>query len=273
MKNYQQKILLTAALSTTFLSSIVYCPVLWALPVALKTSSIKFTPPPPPPDRGAAGDRGAAASRGCGSGDEPLMALVPIYQQTINQNQQEAISVTKVWGLTTAAHSTFWFFVPYQKSSIAAMEFVVKDESHKPSQTIYRSAVNPPANPGIVSVRLPESTTPLQVGKMYHWFLKVKVNCNPQQPAELQYVEGWVQRINPDSHLAERLKQATPQQQVGLYAESGIWHDALTTVAQLRLDKPTDASVVDDWTSLLKSVGLENLANQPFVPCCQASNF
>ncbi|OUL24584.1 hypothetical protein BV378_19645 [Nostoc sp. RF31YmG] len=269
MKNYWQKIPLTAALSMTFLSSIIYCPALWALPVALNSSSIKFIPPPPPPDRGAAGDRGGAASRGCGSGNESLMALVPIYQQTINQEPKETIAVTKVWGLTTAVHSTFWFFVPYHKSAIAAMEFVVKDESGKPSQTIHRAAVNPPSNPGIVSVRLPETTAPLQVGKMYHWFLKVKVNCNNQQPAELQYVEGWVQRINPNSSLAQNLKQATPQQQVALYAENGIWHDALTVVATLRWEKPKDASVIAEWTSLLKSVGLENLAQQPLVNCCQ----
>jgi Domain of Unknown Function (DUF928) len=271
MKNYWQKIQLTAALSLTFLSSIVYCPAIWALPASLNSPTIKFTPPPLPPDRGAAGDRGGAASRGCGSGDESLMALVPVYEQTLNQEQKKAISVTKVWGLTTAAHSTFWFFVPHSQSSIASMEFVIKDESNKPSQTIYRAAVNPPSNPGIVSIRLPETTTPLQPGKMYHWFLKVKVNCNNQQPAELQYVEGWVQKINPDSRLAENLKQATPQQQVALYAENGIWYDALTILAKLRLDNPKDTSVIADWTNLLKSVGLENLAEQPLINCCQGT--
>jgi hypothetical protein len=260
MKNYLQKIILTAALS-----SIVYCPALWALPVSVNNSSINFTPPPPPPDRGAAGDRGGAASRGCGSSNESLMALVPVYQQTLNQNQQEAIPLTKVWGLTTAAHSTFWFFVPHDKSSITAIEFVVKDESTKPSQTIYRSAINPPSNPGIISVRLPETTAPLQVGKMYHWFLKVRVNCNPQQPAELQYVEGWVERVKLNSSLAQRLQQATPQQQAALYAENGIWYDALTTLAELHVDQPTNASFVADWKSLLNSVGLENLANYPVV--------
>ncbi|WP_445633521.1 DUF928 domain-containing protein [Nostoc sp. DSM 114161] len=265
MKNYWQKIQLTAALGVTFLSSIVYCPALWALPAGLNTASIQFTSPPPPPDRGAAGDRGGAASRGCASGNESLMALVPVYEQTVKQEQKQAISVTKVWGLTTVTHPTFWFFVPYNKSSIAAIEFVIKDESNKPSQTIYRTAINSPSNPGIVSVSLPETTTALEVGKMYHWFFKVKVNCNNQQPAELEYVEGWVERVKPTSSLAEAIKQATPQQQVALYAENGIWHDALNSMAKLRLDKPKDASVMADWTSLLKSVGLEKLAQQPLI--------
>ena len=266
MTNYYQKFSLTVVLNITLLGSIIYCPAVWALPVTLNHASIKFIPPPPPPDRGAAGDRGGAASRGeCGSGNDSLTALVPVYEETLNQKQTAGISVTKVWGLTTAAHSTFWFFVRDRKSAIASMEFAIKDETTQPSQTIYRSAVNPPSNPGIINVSLPETTTPLQVGKIYHWFLKVKVNCDPQQPAKLSYVEGWVQRVNPNSSLSASLKQATPQQQVALYAENGIWYDALTAAAKLRLEKPKDASVIADWTSLLKSVGLENLANQPLL--------
>ncbi|AFY34519.1 DUF928 domain-containing protein [Calothrix sp. PCC 7507] len=232
-------------------------------------SPVKFVPPPPPPDRGAAGDRGSAASRGCATNSQSLTALVPAYEQTVNQEKRPAISVTKVWGLTTAEHSTFWFFVPHNISAIATTEFVLKDESNKPGKTIYRTLVTPPQTPGIVSIHLPSSTEPLEIGKMYHWFFKVRVKCDPQQPAQLEYVEGWVQRVSPNPSLAERLKQATPQQQVGLYAENGIWYDALTTLAELRRAKPQDATLKADWTSLLNSAGLEKLTTQPLIDCCK----
>ncbi len=272
MKNYWQKIKLIAALGITFFGGTVYSPQLWAKPVTSGSTPIKFTPPPPPPDRGSAGVRGGAASRGCSSSNQSLMALVPAYEQTLNLDRGEAIAVTKVWGLTTAKHSTFWFFVPHDKSSITAMEFVVKDESEKPSKTLYRASVTPPITPGIVSVRMNETAAPLQVGKMYHWFLKLKINCNPQQPAESEYVEGWVERVNLNSTLEVYLKQATPEQQAALYAENGIWYDSLTTLAKLRLVKPKDTALVTDWTSLLKSVGLENLVNQSLLNCCQTNS-
>ncbi|MEM9925800.1 MAG: DUF928 domain-containing protein [Cyanobacteria bacterium P01_D01_bin.50] len=275
MKNHWQKIQLTAALVTTILSNIAYFSPIKAEPITSSSSSINFTPPPPPPDRSAAGNRGQAASRGCGNGTESVMALVPDYEQTINLEGGEKIPVRKIWGLTTDDYPTFWFFVPYDKSSITEMEFVIKDTSQKPSKTIYRTLVNKPEMPGIISVSTNKATEPLKISKtkhqkLYHWFLKVRVKCNPQQAPQLQAVDGWIERVNPSSTLKERLEQATPLQQALLFAENGIWHNSLENLAQLRLTKPKDAALLADWTSLLKSEELDNLANYPLLNCCQA---
>lgn len=275
MKNHWQKIQFIAALVTTFFSNIAYLSPIKAEPINSSNSSINFTPPPPPPDRSAAGDRGQAASRGCGNGTESVMALVPDYKQTINLEGGEKIPVTKIWGLTTDDYPTFWFFVPYDKSSITKMEFVIKDTSQKPSKTIYRTLLNKPEMPGIISVSTKKATEALQISKtkhqkLYHWFLKVRVKCNPQQAPQLQAVDGWIERVNPSSTLTERLEQATPLQQAVLYGEDGIWHNSLEILAQLRLAKPKDAALLADWTSLLKSEELDNLANHPVLKCCQA---
>ncbi len=270
MKNHWLKIQFTAALVIICLSNIAYSPTLWAQIVTSSSTSIQFKPPPPPPHRGAAGDRGEGASRGCGNGKQSLMALVPDYKQIIKLEGGEKIPITKIWGLTTAKYPTFWFFVPYEKSSITKMEFVLKDESKKPSRTIYRSILNKPEMPGIMGVSIDKATEPLQVSKtkhqqMYHWYLKVRVKCNPEQSAELRTVEGWVERVKLNPKLADRLIPATPLQQVALYAENSIWYDALTNLAKLRLAKPKDASLLADWTSLLKSEELDSLANQPLI--------
>lgn len=261
MKNNLKKTQLTVLFSLIALFSSIVLPAYWMAPIgSARNTPIKFVPPPVPPDRGAAGTRGGSASRGC-SGAQPMMALVPVYEGTTSQ----ASPITQVWGLTTAELPTFWFFIPYQKASIKTMEFVLKDETTKPSKTIYRSPITPPEAPGIMSVKLPSNVNVLQVGKSYNWFMKLKVDCNPQLPAQLEYTEGWIQRVNPDSKLAVNLTGASPQQKATLYAENSIWHDALTTLAELRLEKPKDAALMADWNGLLKSVGLENVANQPLV--------
>ncbi|MEA5624397.1 DUF928 domain-containing protein [Nostoc sp. UHCC 0251] len=263
MKSYWQKIQFIAAFQMALLGAIGYYPMILMTPAAAVPKT--FSPPPPPPDRGAAGDRGGAASRGCGVSNQSIIALVPIYQETVKQEQTEAVSVTKVWGLTTEKYPTFWFFVPYKKSTINSIEFVLKDESSKPSQTLYRTTVTIPEAPGIISIPLSPNTSPLQVDKMYHWFFKIKIICNPQQPIEQEYVEGWVQPINLNPQLVDSLKQATPEQRAKLYAENGIWYDALTTLAELRLAKPEDPTLAVEWMNLLKSVDLENLAKQPLI--------
>ncbi|MGB3654140.1 MAG: DUF928 domain-containing protein [Rivularia sp. (in: cyanobacteria)] len=274
MKNYYQKTHLTVALITAVFSNIAYLIPINAQLTTSGSSSINFNPPPPPPERGAAGDRGSAASRGCGKGMESLTALAPDYQQTISSKQGEKIPVTKIWGLTTDDYPTFWFFVPDDKSSITEMEFVIKDESQNKSKTIYRTVLDKPEKPGIISVSTKKAIEPLQVSKTkhqkkYHWFLKLKVKCNPQQSAQLQAVDGWVERVNISSDLAKRIGQATPLQKAALYAENGIWHNALTTLGEARLAKPKDAPLLADWKSLLKSEELDSLANQPLLSLTQ----
>jgi hypothetical protein len=107
--------------------------------------------------------------------------------------------------------------------------------------------------------------------KVYHWFFKVKVRCNPQQPAELHFVEGWIERIKLNTNIADNFEQLTPLQQAVIYAENGIWHNTLTTLAELRLNNQSSnkSNLTINWTNLLRSVDLENLADYPLVDCCK----
>ena len=52
------------------------------------------------------------------------------------------------------------------------------------------------------------------------------------------------------------------------YAKKGIWHDALTDLAERRRDKPQDPKLEEDWKILLKAVQLEDLAEEPMKRCC-----
>jgi hypothetical protein len=226
-------------------------------------ASISYTPPPPP-DRGAPGNRGEGASRGCATGNatgnaaKPLMALVP--EQTLNASGTAAL--TQVWGLTSQEHPRFWFSLPYDPTTVSTIEFVLQDNQ---DQTLYRAPIPVPSTAGIIAVQLPSTVEGLEINQPYHWFLKVKVVCEPNQAEALEYVEGWVQRTQLDQGLSDRLAQATPQQQAALYAENGIWYDALTTLAELKLAQPTDRAIAQDWTALLTAVGLESLATQPLI--------
>ncbi|MGH2415731.1 MAG: DUF928 domain-containing protein, partial [Microcystaceae cyanobacterium] len=184
--------------------------------------------------------------------------------------------ITKVWGLTAAERATFWFDIPYAKEAIASMEFVLQDNS-TPASEIYRAQLTVPDQPGIISVRLPSSMPPLRAGELYQWFFKVRLNCDAKpaanQPAVKQQISkeelyGWVQRISPSPTLAEQLQQATPQQRATVYIENGIWYDALTTLAELRLTNLQSSAPTEDWQNLLKAVGLEGLATKPLTVCC-----
>ena len=207
---------------------------------------------PPPPQRGISGNRSAAASRDlCPTVSQPLTALVPQYQST------------KVWGLTQMERPTFWFYVPYNKTALVDMSFTLQDESN-PSDTkiIYEDRrIEPNRTPGLMHIALPKSSEPLAINKPYHWFLKLNMGCTSGRRP--MFVDGWVQRSELDRNLSEQLQRATPTAKVSLYAENGLWYDALATLANLRANQPQDTGLIQNWQKLLEAIELGNLASQP----------
>lgn len=208
---------------------------------------------PPPPDIGKPKTTTGGGQRGCESeaqenqstpsGEKPLTALIP----------------ETGWGLTTAEQPTLWFYVPY--SSSLSGEFVLMDEAN---QTVYQTPLTLTGTPGIISLSLPSTAAKLEIGKRYHWYLNIY--CQPEQPP--LFVEGWIKRVELSSDIKVQLEQATPQQRVALYADNGIWHDALTASAELRRTDPKNA----EWAALLQAIGRDNVASEPIVECCQPGN-
>ncbi|MBW4616631.1 MAG: DUF928 domain-containing protein [Desmonostoc vinosum HA7617-LM4] len=203
---------------------------------------------------------GMGSRDNCPAVTTALTALVPLREEQKLSKTDKPISAI-VGGLTTSQRPTFWFYVPYTQELTTSAEFVLQDSAEN---DIYRNAIALPPKPGIISVSLPSNTS-LQVGKTYHWYLKVP--CNQQQTASVPiYVEGDIQRVNLDSRMMQQLETAVnPQQKVAIYAQEGIWFDSLTMLAQMRQNNPHDASVAEDWQSLLRSVNLDNVATAPLV--------
>ncbi len=254
-------------LISTFIILMSYLNI--SLALAEKSGSIRFNPPPPPADRGVPGNRGEGASRGqCTQPDVPLTALVPSYEQQLKQGTNEIFTITQVWGLTSTEQPSFWFYIPYEKSTIKTIDFVLQTDN---DTTIYRQNITVPPVPGIVRVQLPNQQTILETNKHYHWFFNVRVVCDSQQPTTLNYVEGWVQRINLDVPLRQQIKQASPREQAAIYAKNGIWYDALTTLAELRLTNLNDSQLAEDWETLLKVIKLEKLVKKPLIKTTRAN--
>jgi hypothetical protein len=208
------------------------------------------------------GRRAGMGSRdNCPAVSTALTALVPLRNEQKASKQTDKSTSGIVGGLTTFERPTFWFYVPYTQNLTASAEFILQDSA---GNDVYKNAIALPPKPGIIGVSLPSNTS-LQVGKTYRWYLKVR--CNQQQTASVPiYVEGDIQRVNLDSRVIQQLEAAVdPRQKVAIYAANGIWFDSLTMLAQLRQKNPNDASVAEDWQSLLRSVNLDNVATAPLV--------
>lgn len=208
------------------------------------------------------GRRAGMGSRdNCPAVPTPLTALVPLQEEKVEKRTDKSV-IGIVGGLTTSEKPTFWFYVPYtQDLANSSAEFILQDSA---GTNIYEHAIALPPEPSVIGISLPENVTSLEVGKTYRWYLKVR--CKQETTSVPLYVEGDIQRINLDSRVMQQLSAASdPRQKIIIYAKEGIWFDALTMLAQIRLSNYNDASIKEDWQSLLQSVNLDNISTAPLV--------
>lgn len=221
--------------------------------VVVQHSPLLAQKTPPPPDNGAPTQREGAATRSpCTQKEKRLTALMPLIEYPgSSQDANSQVVLSK----TAASRPSFWFYVPYPLDSQHPLEFSLQDEAGKEVyQATLKSSVS---QPGVVGFQLP-ATVPVQVGKRYQWFFSVY--CTPEVPI---IVTGWVERVELNPSLSADLQQATPREQVALYLKANLWHEAITTLAQLRRQKPDDQNLKAEWLDLLQSIDLQAIASEP----------
>ncbi|MBD2362409.1 DUF928 domain-containing protein [Anabaena minutissima FACHB-250] len=205
-----------------------------------------------PPKRGSPPVSAGGSTRGsvCISGKQLITPLIP----------------SNKLGLTFAERPKFFWYVP--QTSVKTAKLLLLSDADQ--NVFYETTLTLPNTPGIVSYTLPESAPPLAIGKTYHWYLTLV--CDAQDFSTNPRVEGWVERIQPESSLSEKLATADARKLPYIYAEAGIWHEALTAIAQLRYSEPKNLRNILNWRQFLTSVGLNAIASEPLLDCCQAEN-
>ncbi len=182
----------------------------------------------------------------CGCAEVPLTALMP------------ASNV----GLTLQAYPSFIFYLPVTVAQRQA-EMVLLDEN---DNEIYTKTLTLPDTPQLLQITLSEQEgfPPLEVGKNYHWYFSII--CNPDDRSGDESVDGWMRRVEVSEPLKSELAAASPHEQIAIYSQAGIWHEAVNTLFQLRQREPNNTTLLEHWVKLLNSVGLEAIAQQPLNP-------
>lgn len=161
--------------------------------------------------------------------------------------------------LTVAQKPTFFFRV--SKTSVQEAKFNLLNE--KGDTIIYDKTLSLANTGDVISFTLPDDAPTLEIGKEYQW--ELVVNCDAFDPNGNPRVKTAIKRVELSTILASKLAQAQPNERPDVYAQEGIWIDALSTLAQLRVANPNNSELRDEWTSLLDSVGLKEFATTPVI--------
>jgi len=161
---------------------------------------------------------------------------------------------------TVSDYPTFFFYLAPTDSELA--EFILEDESGNP---IYQQDLKIKNLSGVIGISIPadKNVPPLEVGKNYIW--KISVVCDTEDRSSDQFESGMVRRVELSPDILSELEKADPRGKTVIYAENGIWQEALSNLAVVRRANPNDPVFKSDWKTLLKSVELGQIADEQIV--------
>ena len=178
-----------------------------------------------------------------------------------NQGQLVALVPENTVGVTASTTPQLFFSIP-ETNKTHLLEFVVRNQQ---DELVYETLLETKDQAGIIAIELPENLQQesLKTNEHYHWYLSMI--CNQQKRSHDIVVEGVLKRIEIEPGLSQKLQNANAIEQANLYQQQGIWHDALSIVAQEQKTSKDRGAVQAKWTELLSALGLGELANQPLI--------
>ena len=197
----------------------------WIAPVALA----KYTPPQnpsKPKETGTNTTRGGSCEA---NSSARLTALVPFSHV----------------GETISGHPTFTWFVPDRTSH--PLQFRLFSSTGQP---LYKTEMQ--SQPGIMQFSLPPNLPQLSIGQSYQW--QVVLVCDPNASSMNVVAMAEIQVVQPAESLQAQLAAAqTPQQRIDLYAEAGLWYDAIAEARKASENSQNEAAVLELLNALASS--------------------
>jgi hypothetical protein len=150
--------------------------------------------------------------------------------------------------------SLFWFI---STTTTLPVEVTITDP--QATQPLVETRLPSPTKPGIQRIRLADLGVHLAPGTAYRWSVSVIPDANRRSRDLL--AGGVIQRVAAPAGLQEKLAQSRKEEHPFLYAEAGLWYDALGSISELIEVTPYDAQLRQQRSSLLSQVGLRDMGD------------
>ena len=190
-----------------------------------------------PPLRGAPGGRVGGGTRGMGEELIALLALAPNHVALTVQEQP-----VLYWCLSNPARYPVELTITIEKDT----------------QPLLEKRIPLPSRAGIYPLRLSDFEIRLSTGIQYRWFLALIPD--PDRRSRDIVAGAIIERVETPETLRSRLLKASREEFPNIYAEAGMWYDAVMAVSNLIDDAPDNPVFYKQRAALLEQVGLPAVA-------------
>jgi hypothetical protein len=207
---------------------------------------------------------GISRSASCATQAKITAFTPPPRSQEIIDKNHTAIDTT------LSSHPTLWVHLASLPKNAQA-QFTLQNANGTEELLDKRFPLT--SQTGILGIRLPKTAPGLKIGETYFW--QMKVQCGSAESEDDPTIGSGVQRIQLNQikpmpgfdpkPLIQELSRASANDKPALYAELGIWQDAVTTLIDLQQKQPNNQELKDDWRSLLQQAQMSELTNSPIL--------
>jgi hypothetical protein len=191
-----------------------------------------------PPVRGAPASRVGGGSRGTADITGELAVLAPDHT-----------------GLTTTSQPTLYWYL--SEPANARLDVTVTND--KQIDPLLEQTIGIPKTAGIQSFDLAKVGAKLEPGIEYRWF--VSLTPDEKQRSNDVVASGTIKYVKPDAALENKVASANELTQARVYAEDGIWYDAIDSLSRAIQQNPGSASLHAQRAAMLDQVGLKSAAD------------
>jgi hypothetical protein len=191
--------------------------------------------------RGAPGGRVGGGTRGVTGRDVFVLSVMAPDHRALTLSEQPSL---------------YWYI---SGDTALPIELAIADPDG--TQPLLETRLPSPARRGIHRIRLADYPVKLEPRVAYRW--SVTVVADPNRRSRDILASGTIERVEPSPALAARLQSARKDDLPFIYAEEGIWYDALAALSDLIDSAPEDAELQRQRAALLTQARLPQITAEP----------
>ncbi len=190
-----------------------------------------------PPNRGAPRALVGGGSRGTGTGSFTLSLIAPDHVGLTVQRQP----------------SLYWYL---SESTRDRIEFTLID--NQAIEPLLEINLGTQIEPGVHHISLTDYGMNLISGKQYYWFVALVPDSDHRSKDTI--AGAVIEYIEPPKELTKNLIHTEKVKVPHVYAETGIWYDAISSISNLINNSPDNITLRKQRASLIEQVGLQKVA-------------
>jgi hypothetical protein len=191
--------------------------------------------------RGAPGGRVGGGTRGVAGRDVFVLSVLAPDHKALTVSDQPSL---------------YWFI---SSDTSLPIELAIADPNA--TEPLLETRLPSPAPRGVHRIRLADFPVKLEPGVAYRWSVTVVPDANRRSRDIL--ASGTIERVEPSAVLAARLQSARTGDLPFIYAEEGIWYDALAVLSDLIDGAPENGDLQRQRAALLSQARVPQITAEP----------